>query len=403
MPFDTQTLPYQDVRNETAWIREQQISMLYQNCIGAFAGTVVFAFALVLLLWFVVPQQRLILWLGVVSVLTLLRLFLHQRFTQSAAETPANDYWLHAYLVSVLLSGATWGAVSVWMFPADSLPHQIYIALILGGLCANSGTSHSPLPITFTIFTIPVLLPYLVMVWQIGATETQLAAAMITLFLAILARNVYDSGKTIRNTLELQVQNAELTRELHYMATHDSLSDLINHGEFQRRLKRLAREGFEKQTDYSLVFLDIDLFKTVNDTGGHSAGDALLREIGRIMRLHTRSGDTAARVGGDEFALLLIGCPKTRALDIAESLRKDIAALDFTYEGKEYQVAASIGVTYGSTGQHSSTSILKAADAACYAAKEAGRNRVRMLPASDVFQTTGRFHITTKQTASTCH
>jgi diguanylate cyclase (GGDEF)-like protein len=138
----------------------------------------------------------------------------------------------------------------------------------------------------------------------------------------------------------------------------------------------------------------LDLFKDVNDSGGHAAGDALLRAIAGILRERTRAEDTAARVGGDEFALLLEGCPKERGLEIAEAIRKDIAELEVEFDSGKYRVEASIGVSYGRTSVHSATGMLKAADAACYTAKQDGRNQVRMNSANDMFQTTGRFELT---------
>ncbi len=136
-----------------------------------------------------------------------------------------------------------------------------------------------------------------------------------------------------------------------------------------------------------------DLFKEVNDTGGHAAGDLILKGIANILKLQTRAGDTVARVGGDEFALLLDGCPQSRAQEIAEAIRENIGALKVAYEGRDYSVKASIGISYGQGGTHSATGMLKAADAACYSAKEDGRNRICINPASDLFQTTDRFEL----------
>ena len=216
---------------------------------------------------------------------------------------------------------------------------------------------------------------------------------MGALFLLMLQRIAAESGRNLRSLLELQTQNARLTHALHHQATHDSLVNLVNHGEFQRRLERLVNVSSGPHRDFSVIFIDLDLFKDVNDTGGHGAGDAMLKEVADVLCMHTRSRDTAARVGGDEFALLLENCAGEKALQIAEHVRRDIASVRLDYEGKIYTLGASIGVTYGQTGLQSANGVLKAADAACYAAKESGRNRVRMLPADEMFKTTGRFNI----------
>jgi diguanylate cyclase (GGDEF)-like protein len=139
--------------------------------------------------------------------------------------------------------------------------------------------------------------------------------------------------------------------------------------------------------------MDLDRFKAVNDSGGHAAGDALLRVIAGILRKHCRGTDTAARVGGDEFALLLPNCPRQRALDIGEHVRAEIEALTFRHDGREHTVGASVGISWGRAGLQSTSSLLKAADTACYRAKQEGRNRVCMLAANEMFQTTGRFDL----------
>jgi diguanylate cyclase (GGDEF)-like protein len=206
-------------------------------------------------------------------------------------------------------------------------------------------------------------------------------------------RTARESRRNVQDVLDLQVRNADLTRALHHRATHDSLVNLVNHGEFNRRLERLVQDERRNDKEFSLIFIDLDLFKKVNDTGGHAAGDLILKGVANILRSRTRSGDTVARVGGDEFALLLDGCPHKRAEDVAESIRQDIADLVIAYEDHDYSVQASLGVSYGKGGRHSASGMLKAADAACYSAKENGRNQVCSNPASDLFQTTDRFEL----------
>ncbi len=381
------------VPDNPAWQRQQLVHLLFQHCTLTLAGTMFCAVALLLLLWPHVEQTRLLLWLGAMGMLTLARLMMQQRYQSFAPNRVDPDKWTRLFTVGVLLSGLLWGAVSIWLFPAGSMTHQVFIAVVLSGICAGAATVYAPLPNGFLMFALPALLPFTGRLLLEGSTEGQLTAGMVALFVVIMNRIARQTGRSLNNMLELQVRNAELTRALHHQATHDSLVDLINHGEFLRRLHRLVENPSPPHRDFSLVFIDLDLFKSVNDSGGHAAGDALLQAVGRILSLHSRSRDTAARVGGDEFALLLENCPPDNALQIAEQVRTDIAALVFEFDGRSYQVGASVGVTYGQTGMHSASAVLKSADAACYAAKESGRNRVRMLPADDMFKTTGRFHL----------
>lgn len=394
--IDTQALSVKDTGDQAGWIRSQQVRLAYQNSTMALAGSVFCAFVVVLLLWSEVEQRNLIMWLGATAVLTLLRLMLQQQYEREPPKVSyeRSEFYRRAFLTSLMLSGLLWGSVAIWLFPEHSIYHQAYLTFVLGGLCAGAVTVFAPLPGAYTTFALPMLLPFAARIWSIGSTEAQLMVGLIVVFSVILIRTAYESRKTLRTALELQVRNAGLTKALHYRATHDSLVDLINHGEFNRRLEQLSTDDSGPPKEYSLIFIDLDLFKDVNDSGGHAAGDALLRAIAGILRERTRAEDTAARVGGDEFALLLEGCPKERAQEVAEAIRKDIAELEVEFDSRKFSVEASIGVSYGRSSVHSATGMLKAADAACYTAKQDGRNQVRMNSANDMFQTTGRFELT---------
>jgi diguanylate cyclase (GGDEF)-like protein/PAS domain S-box-containing protein len=168
----------------------------------------------------------------------------------------------------------------------------------------------------------------------------------------------------------------QLTAQLSFQATHDSLTGLANRVELERRLG-LALESAPKLGHvHSLLYLDLDQFKVVNDTCGHSAGDELLRQLGQMLRTHLRSQDMLARFGGDEFGVLLEGCPAMPALQIAEKLRQAITEFPFVWKGHTFSVGVSIGhVCFGDTPM-TLGEILSKADEACYLAKDLGRNRV---------------------------
>ena len=134
----------------------------------------------------------------------------------------------------------------------------------------------------------------------------------------------------------------------------------------------------------------------INDTGGHAAGDEALRRIGHLLKTHLRPNDTGARLGGDEFAVLLPGCPRERAERIAGKILAAIDEFVLHWErGKTFRVGASIGLAYSESGQHDAAALLRAADAACYAAKTGGRGRIETYEASANYEPSGRFEIST--------
>jgi len=390
---DTQFTTLNNIAYGPAWAGSQQLRIAFQNSNISLTAGIFCAFVIVVLLWPVVDNRGLIMWLGAVSVLTLLRLSMQQSYERKDIRPEEYRLWYAAFITTAFLSGCVWGALSVFLFPEQSLIHQAYLTFVIGGVCAGAVSVYAPLPGAYTAFTAPALVPDAARVWMMGESEGHLMAGLVALFMIILIRTARESRRNVRDILDLQVRNADLTKALHHRATHDSLVDLVNHGEFNRRLERLTQDNRRESGEYSLIFIDLDMFKEVNDIGGHAAGDLILKGVANILGSRIRSGDTAARVGGDEFALLLDGCPHKRALEIAEEVRRDIAALRVDLEGMEHSVKASIGVSYGQTGIHSATGMLKAADAACYSAKEEGRNRVCINPASDLFQTTDRFEI----------
>jgi diguanylate cyclase (GGDEF)-like protein/PAS domain S-box-containing protein len=172
--------------------------------------------------------------------------------------------------------------------------------------------------------------------------------------------------------------------ELTYLATHDALTGLFNRRVLETRLDRAVAHAAQHGTPYALVYLDLDRFKPVNDTGGHVAGDELLRVLSSLLQQSVRDQDTLARLGGDEFAVLLEHCVLQEAKEIAERIRESVAALRFRWVDQEFTVSASIGLVAFRGGAMTSPELLQRADEMCYRAKSEGRNQVQ------VFQSAAR-------------
>jgi diguanylate cyclase (GGDEF)-like protein/PAS domain S-box-containing protein len=175
-----------------------------------------------------------------------------------------------------------------------------------------------------------------------------------------------------------------LGRELVYEATHDPMTGLINRREFERRLQISLEEARAQDCDHALCYLDLDFFKTVNDTCGHLAGDELLKRLSFTLRHRGRREDVLARVGGDEFALLLKGCTLERAEAIAGELRAALRDFRFLWEDKSIEIGASIGVVRIGADSGDLNDVLRAADVACRVAKEDGRNCIHVFRPNDL-------------------
>ncbi len=174
-----------------------------------------------------------------------------------------------------------------------------------------------------------------------------------------------------------------LTRQMSYQASHDALTGLINRREFERRLNDVIERAREKDGTHMLCYLDLDRFKAVNDSCGHQAGDRLLQEIAGILKDMVRDSDSCARIGGDEFALLLVGCPLDKARQIAENTVRAIADYRFVWQNRIFTIGASIGLVEIADSAGTVQDALAAADSACYVAKQRGRGRVEVYSARE--------------------
>ncbi|MGH8577564.1 MAG: EAL domain-containing protein, partial [Gammaproteobacteria bacterium] len=197
------------------------------------------------------------------------------------------------------------------------------------------------------------------------------------------ARGLYRADRPSLILLAIEdVTGSKEAEKLSYQATHDSLTGLVNRAELERRLERVLTGG-DTRDPHALLFLDLDQFKLVNDTCGHMAGDALLRQLPAVLERPLRKRDTLARLGGDEFGVLLEHCPEEHALRIAQDLVQAIQEFPFVWEDKRFTIGASIGLVAIPAGGDTLAEIMSAADRACYAAKDKGRNRVHVYAASD--------------------
>lgn len=167
-----------------------------------------------------------------------------------------------------------------------------------------------------------------------------------------------------------------LTKQLTWQACHDSLTALVNRREFESILQNILENETHFDKQYALLYMDLDQFKLVNDTCGHSAGDELLKQLSSLLSTNIREADTLARLGGDEFGLILDGCPVNEALRVAKEIIESVGDFRFVWKGKIFSLGMSIGLVMLDEFSKDANIMLSAADAACFIAKDKGRNRV---------------------------
>lgn len=160
-----------------------------------------------------------------------------------------------------------------------------------------------------------------------------------------------------------------LTRQMSYQASHDALTGLVNRREFERYLQETIDAAHATAGHHVMCYLDLDRFKTVNDTSGHLAGDGLLREVATLIKGAVRDSDIVGRLGGDEFGLILSGCPLEKATQIAEDVVRKLNDYRYVWKDKIFTVGVSVGLVEITRDSGTMEEIMSAADSACYVAK----------------------------------
>ncbi len=191
-------------------------------------------------------------------------------------------------------------------------------------------------------------------------------------------------NRMVENFLSTQAERQQIAEQLlhekelaQWQANHDSLTGLVNRREFEHQLSQIVES--KQQTYHALLYLDLDRFKIVNDTCGHNAGDELLQQVSKVLQDQIRSSDTLARIGGDEFAVILYKCHQKNAVEVAQKILTTIQKFSFVWEEQSFTIGVSIGVLSFKSQEDTLTSLLKAADAACYSAKNLGRNQIYVM------------------------
>jgi diguanylate cyclase (GGDEF)-like protein/PAS domain S-box-containing protein len=199
-----------------------------------------------------------------------------------------------------------------------------------------------------------------------------------------VVRNSGDAPIHTISQIQDVTESHAMSERLSYQASHDALTGLVNRREFERRVESVIRASADDHSEHALCYLDLDRFKIINDSCGHVAGDALLKQLGGILKTKVRRSDTIARLGGDEFGILIERCPLEEAREIANTVLNAIRTFRFSWEDKTFSIGASVGLVPVASGEETVTDLLRLADSGCYAAKDHGRNRIHVCEPGDL-------------------
>jgi diguanylate cyclase (GGDEF)-like protein len=364
-------------------IRSGLVRIIYSSVPLTLIAVLANSVVLSIVQWGVIAHTTILAWFGVTNGLSLVRLGLYLKFRKLGAEEEVPVFWAHLALLISAVSGLTWGAVAIWLFPENDYVHQVFTAFVIAGMCAGAVTTLSPMLSSAFAFILCAMLPVIVRFFQEGTDVNYAMAAMAFLFAMMVLSTSRKLNYTIRESLLLRHERVLAEERIQYQAHYDSLTQLPNRRLLIGRLKQEIARSVRHKHIGAVLFLDLDRFKTINDSLGHTVGDALLKQVALRLNQRMRDEDTAARLGGDEFIILLseVGDGTDEAMDNVMNLADKILHLfdmPFYIDGHELHVTVSIGIALFPLIESSTEQLLQKSDVAMYEAKKAGRNTIRI-------------------------
>jgi len=396
------------------YMQEEKRRALFVQAPISNATVVVISGLYLYILWDHLPQNRLIAWAALMWSAALFRLLLW--YLQKQLNSRSTSYWTKTYTLASTWLGCCWSLIYLFLFSLDNLVVTVALLMLLFGVVSSAVVILSVHLPAFIGYSYPQILVFLVtLLYQQNLTYNLMALGLL-MYLVMLTLFARNSFRLFRDWVELSARNRELVANLNtemdqrekiieartfelreenkarkntelelieqkesfiHLAQHDPLTELPNRMLMMDRLNQSIRKAQRQNTQIAVLFLDLDHFKDINDSLGHSIGDQLLRAVARRLVRMVRQEDTVARIGGDEFTLLI-----DRITDsiIVSRLAQEIIdefkrPLDI--DGRSIQITASIGISlYPSDGGDTET-LIRNADAAMYLAKDDGRNTMR--------------------------
>ena len=354
-------------------VEVDKLQLLYQQSYPAVYVSIVAAIILTSMFWPVQDHTVLLTWLTILIITALSRIYLFIRYWHVAPQGQDVLAWERPYFITLTLTTLTWGVGGLFIMPVDSNVHQAIIYCTLIGFSGGAFSYFSAHRV-MTLVTIAILLLPATLWFLLSGDRLMVGLALLAFifFLSAIRATKGISSALHQNflmthELELSKRNAEK------LARIDELTGLYNRRAFYEYGKMLVSHCQRNNQIISVIIMDIDNFKHINDSFGHAAGDTVLEYIGKFLRQRLRKSDVSARIGGEEFGVLLPTATPETTEQLAEKLRQGIEESLISFNEDNIKVTASIGVT---SGDSDIDTLVKHADIAMYRAKESGRNTV---------------------------
>jgi diguanylate cyclase (GGDEF)-like protein len=357
-------------------VRAEQVRLVFQQAPPAQLIAVVAAGTVVWALWGVGDHDLLRAWFGVIVLATVGRIGLGLAFRRSAPVASAMMPWELAFLLTLSIISLAWGIGGWAIMPRQSQLHEAVVYFFLMGVAGGAVATYSAHAAACLIAICALMVPATVAFALQPAPELRALAVGGMLYLLAAIRSTRNYGFYLRQTFKLSFELQEAYQRARDQARTDELTELANRRAFVERGNRALQQAKRYMRPLSLVMFDIDHFKRINDNHGHAAGDQVLRQVAALAAGAARATDTAGRLGGEEFGVLLPETPIADAMRFAERLRDRMSQLAIPHESVWLRLTCSFGVAQAGENTETLDVLLGMADAALYKAKSEGRNRV---------------------------
>jgi diguanylate cyclase (GGDEF)-like protein len=358
-------------------VRADTLHLLFQQSHPAAYISILTSGLLSALLWQVTATEVLLPWLFLVVLLGVVRIAMFLRYRFRTPEGTEILDWERPYFWTLTLSALIWGIGGLLVMPPESPVHQVAVYFCLIGMAGGAISVYSARRemVLTTVFS--VLLPTTLWFLLRGDPLSLFLGIGGLIFLGSTPRAARVLSGALQSSFRLAHELEQARASAEALARIDELTGLRNRRAFFEQAGAVADYCRRRQSSLGLLIIDLDHFKAVNDSRSHAAGDAALQQFAKLLTSHLRSSDISARLGGEEFAVVLPDTDLEQAAAIAEKLRRLIAGTDIAFAADRFHITASIGV---SAGCHDISLLMNCADRALYQAKADGRNRIGRAP-----------------------
>lgn len=380
---------FRPINADNLHLRSEQIRLRLRNYPSMIGGQAVLLVILDWIMWDVLPHAALLMYDAVWVLASSVESAWWWRNRDRINTVQECTRWHIAFVGFTSFFGLFWGGVAFWLFPAD-LIHQMLMLMLLLGLAGASVSTNTVYPLSFYVWIVGVMVPPILKFASVGDEAHWAIAGFATLYFAVLIKGGGEVGDAFLDALTQRFDKERVIQELlvqqsianqarsdaEHLARTDHMTGLNNRRAFNEIVSPLWSTALRSNRDVSLILLDIDHFKVLNDNYGHAFGDKVLGSVASILAVSAREGDVLARWGGEEFILFLPETNLKAAIALAERLRVSISEMRIDYGQAPLSITASFGVVQRADSCLTVDELTSSADKCLYQAKSEGRNRV---------------------------